>query len=379
MKALTCVYRGEDKSGTLELLQNIKSNTVPQNWMYFFHSTSGLYAWISDVTRKIFSLEEYISHGIPASFSSQDIFSTRALIRTFQMIYATGQNVALDQTAVVLHHSPEVFALPSLKIEGVKVVGSSNISETISLCIKYQNTAMRENLKAGEQIVELSTFGNNTCDESILPFQISCNNGTSLFFEDPTRNNEVFKFKIDQEFLEFKKDTQPLYAFIDSSPQNNYLLEDLESKSLLSSIELSHHVSIFLSSSADTENEREYITETVLPRLRSALHKNKIDIQFTDMRSDDSFLEANFNDTILASASQIQRSEIFIGIYGAKLGSSAENFIPGSNNRILDRITCHGKKTICQIEAEFSQEERDVKYIRDKRLCFFYLRGIYQN
>jgi hypothetical protein len=369
-ETLSCCQNGIYTPLATEIILMVNQNIIPTTWMRYSQPTNtDLDVWISGITTKVISLNQWSERGLPKSFSVKDIFSIRALIRTSQMIFAYGQNIPLEQTEILLMFGPEKNSLSNISIEGINLIGCGNIRSTANFIFSSRNILQKELIKDTEQVIELSGIGPIENENKANTFQIASNDGPP---QDSTRINEIFKFNLRGQLLDQMNSSIFPVALVEDGIVS---LRNYNSNIITSKLEISHHICIYLSSSVDTENERYFISTNVIPKLKLKMHEENINIQFIDIRSDPQFSESEFNDILCASTYQIERSHIFIGVYGAKLGGLFDVLNFSSDNAVLSNIM-KNKNVLPQIELEFSQDEKKRRFIFDDRQSLFYLRGI---
>lgn len=385
IEALQSYSVGVYSLSTISLFRYIEMNVIPDSWIKYFHPTqASLESWISGLAEKISALEKRISGASQTQLLAQDYFSIRSLIRTLQWRYCLSQSIPFDQSSLSLQFRGDHLSIPQnishILIKGINVRSSDRIVP-ISLIIKPRSQHQKELIEHDEQIVEIIRFTNENYDmesENSLTIQISPNHGSYHYLEDSTRLNDVIKFDIDPQYLKKMKLNLPLCALIeieketDCAEMKETLKRDSE-EYVLQNIEASHHVSIYLSSSIDAENERAYITNVIYPELKKLMFDKHIDLQLVDMRIDSQHSENDLDSIALASCTQISRCHIFIGVYGAKLGGNVSSYIRGSVNAIFNQIVAENI-TMPEVEIQFALKDQSLAFIGDQRSSFFYLR-----
>ncbi|KNC97767.1 uncharacterized protein SPPG_06767 [Spizellomyces punctatus DAOM BR117] len=124
------------------------------------------------------------------------------------------------------------------------------------------------------------------------------------------------------------------------------------------------YVTVYLCSTPDTYNEREYFYSNILPQLQHKMLRKHILLHVVDFRAGHPSARVSESDYVQASRWQIRRADIFLSIIGSKLGDSS----PDRSLEVQGTMQAHSKLWEIEIDCALElpvQNSSFIFYFRD--------------
>lgn len=363
------------------LLDAIKKCKVPCNWIKYSHPTNiSLSKWVKQLKCKVDYIEKSIANGLPRSHQASFCFSIRCLIQSFAWSASVAESVPIDQITLILCQTNQSFesALSEshLAIGGLSLATTEKDFLTCQIIVRSKSYELKESsLKNGDQIVVLDGFDKEVDmfqvrETAKLPLIVSADGDFHHYLEDWSPLNTVFEFYLDSSIA-----TSTGGRFMQlEAPKTQESPDEVQAEieeNLLKNLELSNHVSIYLSFTSDTENEQDYLFELIFPALTKEFGANHVNIQFVNLGGAYEDGEKPQKRAI-AACSQIARSHIFVAVYGVKAKQMGDIHAGAYEKAFEKYLKVAG--SLPELEATVALESHNQRYITGRRESFFFFR-----